>query len=182
MNKLILALIVVIGIHLCTDSSALAQNRPVPTAGVFVKNSDSLSDQQLAIMNKQIDSVKKQLLAANLTLSEAEAAKFWPVYDQYSAEFKKITDIKSALIKEYADGYGSLTDEQADSLMQRWLDSDIAVFELRRKYLPIFRRVLNGRITATFFQLEHRISTIVDLQLTSQLPLMQGQDDVSAVQ
>jgi hypothetical protein len=40
-------------------------------------------------------------------------------------ELKKITDTKSALIKEYADGYGSLTDEQVDSLIRRRLDSDI---------------------------------------------------------
>ena len=97
-------------------------------------------------------------------------------------ELKKITDTKSALIKEYAEGYGSLTDEQADSLIRRWLDSDIAAFELRRKYLPIFRQVLNRKITATFFQVEHRINAIIDLQLTSQLPLMQGQDELSNVQ
>jgi hypothetical protein len=181
-NKLILALAVLAGIHLGRDSNALAQNRPVPSTGVLVKNADNLSDQQLALMQRQIDSVKKQLIAANLTLTDSEATKFWPVYEQYSAEFKKITDTKSALIKEYADGYGSLTDEQADSLIRRWLDSDIAAFELRRKYLPLFRQVLNGKITATFFQVEHRINAIIDLQLTSQLPLMQGQDDLSNVQ
>jgi hypothetical protein len=181
-NKLILALAVLAGIHLCRDSNALAQNRPVPSTGVLVKNADNLSDQQLALMDRQIDSVKKQLIAANLTLTDTEATKFWPVYEQYSAEFKKITDTKSVLIKEYSDGYGSLTDEQADSLIRRWLDSDIAAFELRRKYLPIFRQVLNGKITATFFQVEHRVNAIIDLQLTSQLPLMQGQDELSNVQ
>ena len=182
MNKPILAVAVLAGIHLCGDSNALAQNRPVPSTGVLVKNADTLSDQQLALMDRQIDSVKKQVISANLTLTDTEATKFWPVYEQYSAEFKKITDTKSALIKEYADGYGSLTDEQADSLIRRWLDSDIAAFVLRRKYLPIFRQVLNGKITATFFQVEHRINTIIDLQLTSQLPLMQGQDELSNVQ
>jgi hypothetical protein len=181
-NKLILAVAVLAGIHLCGDSNALAQNRPVPSTGVLVKNADTLSDQQLALMDRQIDTVKKQLIAANLTLTDTEATKFWLVYEQYSAEFKKITDTKSALIKEYADGYGSLTDEQADSLIRRWLDSDIAAFELRRKYLPIFRQVLSGKITATFFQVEHRINAVIDLQLTSQLPLMQGQDELSNVQ
>jgi hypothetical protein len=84
-------------------------------------------------------------------------------------ELKKITDTKSAPIKEYAEGYGSLTDEQADSLIRRWLDSDIAAFEFRRRYLPIFRQVFNRKITATFFQVEHRINAIIDLQLTSQM-------------
>jgi hypothetical protein len=38
---------------------------------------------------------------------------------------RKSRNTKGALIKEYADGYGSLTDEQADSLIQCWLDSAI---------------------------------------------------------
>src|SRR4029077_10574830 len=118
-------------------SNALAQNRPAPSTSVLVKNADNLSDQQLALMHRQIDSAKKQLIAANLTLTDAEATKFWPVYEQYSAEFGKINDTRTALIKEYADGYGSLTDQQADSLIRRWLDTDIAASALRQKYVPI---------------------------------------------
>ena len=47
---------------------------------------------------------------------------------------------------------------------------------LRQKYVPIFRKILPGKKTATFFQLDRRISTMIDLQLTSQLPLAQSQD------
>jgi len=41
---------------------------------------------------------------------------------------------------------------------------------------------LNGKITATFFQLEHRITAMIDLQLTSQLPLVQSQGEALNVQ
>ena len=148
----------------------------------MVRSDVNSIDQQLAQFDKQIDSLRKRLVAANVTLTDAEATKFWPVYEQYSAELKKITDTKNALIKEYVDAYGTLTDEQADSLIRRWLDSDIAIFELRRKYLPIFRKVLNGKVTATFFQVEHRITAMIDLQLTSQLPLIQSQDELPNLQ
>jgi hypothetical protein len=181
-NKVILAGVVLAGIHMCGNSRSLAQNKIAPSTGVVVRSGENLADQQMALMNTQIDSMKKQLIAANLTLTDSEAIKFWPVYEQYSTELKKITDTKTALMKEYANEYGSLTDDQADSLIRRWLDSDIAAFELRRKYLPIFRKVLGGKVTATFFQLEHRINAMIDLQLTSQLPLMQSQDESSEVQ
>lgn len=182
MNRLILVGVVLVGIHVCGNSRSLAQDKAEPSTGVVVKSGENFADQQMALMNTQIDSMKKQLIAANLTLTDSEAIKFWPVYAQYSAELKKITDTKNALIKEYANEYGSLTDEQADSLIRRWLDSDIAAFELRRKYLPIFRKVVAGKVTASFFQLEHRINAMIDLQLTSQLPLMQSQDESSEVQ
>jgi len=183
-KKLILAVAVLAGVHVCGNSRTLtlAQDKPAPSTGKVVRSADNFGDQQVVLMHRQIDSMKRQLIAANVTLTDTEATKFWPVYEQYSAELKKITYTKNALINEYAEEYGSLTDEQADSLIRRWLDSDIAAFELRRKYLPIFRKVLSGKVTATFFQVEHRINAIIDLQLTSQLPLMQSQDESAEVQ
>ena len=184
MKKLILAVAVLAGIHVCSNSRALtlAQDKRAPSPDMVVRSADNFGDQQMALMHRQIDSMKKQVIAANVTLTDTEATKFWPVYEQYSAELKKIMDTKNALIKEYAEEYGSLTDEQADSLIRRWLESDIAAFELRRKYLPIFRKVLPGKVTATFFQVEHRINAMIDLQLTSQLPLMQSQEESPEVQ
>lgn len=182
MYKLILVGVLLAGMPVCGSSQTLAQEKIAPSTTMGVRGGDNPPDQQLALMRRPVDSMKKQLIAVNLTLTDDEAIKFWPVYEQFSAELKKITGVKNALIKEYADEYGSLTDEQADSLIRRWLDSDIAAFELRRKYLPIFRNVLPGKVTATFFQVEHRINAMIDLQLTSELPLMQSQGETVAVQ
>jgi hypothetical protein len=176
MNRMMLVVAVIAGINLCTSSRALAQNASAPTTNTVTASADDLANQQIALMRKRIESVRKQLVASNLTLTDTEATKFWPVYDQYSKELSKITETKTALIKEYGDAYGSITDEQADSIVCRWLDTDISALELHRKYLPIFRKALGGKITATFFQVEQRINMMIDLQLTSQLPLVQSQD------
>jgi len=137
---------------------------------------DAITAQQLALLRRDIRSIKKQLIAANLTLADSEATKFWQVYEQYSAETEKINDTRTAIIKEYSDEYGTLTDAQADSLIRRWLDTDIEQAGLRQRYVPIFRKVLPGKKAATFFQLDRRISTMIDIQLTSQLPLAQSQE------
>jgi len=137
---------------------------------------NALTDQQLALLRKDIRSIKKQLIATNLTLTENEAAKFWPLYEQYSVDYGKINQTRAAIIEEYSDGYGALTDDQADSLIRRWLDTDISAAQLRQKYVPIMRKVLSGKKAATFFQLDRRISMMIDFQLTSRLPLVQSQD------
>jgi hypothetical protein len=136
----------------------------------------AITDQQLALLRRDIQSIKKQLIAANLTLTDSEATKFWQVYERYSVEMEKINDTRTAIIKEYSEEYGALTDDQADSLIRRWLDVDIEQAQLRQRYVPIFRKVLPGKKAATFFQLDRRISTMIDVQLTSQLPLAQSQD------
>ena len=176
-KSLLHVVVAFIAIYAFGISGAVAQDtHSQGTASSSAGSADAFVDQQFALLRRDIPSVKKQLIAANLTLTDSEATKFWPVYDQYSTEVSKINDTRTALIKEYGDAYGSLTGEQADSLIRRWLDTDIAASELRRKYVSILRKVLDGRKAATFFQLGRRISMMIDLQLTSQLPLVQSQD------
>jgi len=103
----------------------------------------------LALLRKDIRSIKKQLIAANLTLTESEATKFWPTYDQYSTETGKINDMREAIIKEYSAEYGTLTDDQAENPISRWLDSDIQLAKLRQRFVPVFRKILPGKKVAT---------------------------------
>ena len=176
MKRFLFVQVAFVTISALATSGAVAQDTPSQATTSTASSADTLVDQQFALLRKDIRSMRKQLIAANLTLTDNEATKFWPVYDQYSTELSKINDTRTALIKEYGDAYGSLTDEQADSLIRRWLDTDIAASELRRKYVSTLRKVLDGKKAATFFQLDRRISMMIDLQLTSQLPLVQSQE------
>jgi 2-oxoglutarate dehydrogenase complex dehydrogenase (E1) component-like enzyme len=134
-----------------------------------------ISDQDLGLLRKDIRSQRKQLIASNLNLTDQEATKFWPVYDQYVSDLTTINDKKFGLIQEYADNYGKLTNEQSLSLVRRWLDADIEIAQLRQKYVPIVSKVLDGKKSATFFQLDRRIAMMIELQLSSQMPLVQSQ-------
>ena len=175
-KKIAFAALLFAGIYGFGNPAMLAQDNPSKIAAADVINSDAVLDQQFLVLRKDIRSARKQTIAMNLTLTDDEAPKFWPVYEQYSEELEKITDIKLALIAEYAEEYGTLTDEEADSLVRRWLDTDMAIDQLRQKYVPILRKVLPGKKAATFFQLDRQIGMTVDIHLTSRLPLMQGQE------
>ena len=176
MKKITLIALLFMWIYGFGNSEMYAQNKISKVTAADVINSDAIPDQQFLLLRKDIRSARKQTIAVNLTLTDDEAPKFWPVYEQYSAELEAITDMKLALIQEYADEYESLTDEQADSLVCRWLDTDTAVDQLRHKYVPIMRKVLPGKKTATFFQLDRQIGMTIDIRLTSRLPLMQSQE------
>jgi hypothetical protein len=150
---------------------------PVMRAQEAARNdSQTVSDQNIKLLREDVRSQKKQLIAANLKLTDTEATKFWPMYDQYSGEMTKIGDQKYVLIKEYAQNFGSLTDQQAQSLTNRSLALDEAIAQLRIKYVPIINNVLPGAKTATFFQMDRRITALIDLQLASQIPLVQEQE------
>ena len=46
--------------------------------------------------------------------------RFWPLYDQYAAEVRKVNDTRFGLIKQYAKVYQTMTADQADSIVSCW--------------------------------------------------------------
>lgn len=169
--KLLVSTIVMLITLIAGHGSAYGQatnSQPVARSA-----SDSDIDQYIDLLRKDVRSVKKQVIAANLDLTDDEAVKFWPIYDQYTAELAKINDTKAALIKDYAVNYTTMTDEQAEAYVKGRAAVDESVNRLRLKYFPAFRRVLSGKTAAKFFQVEWRVSLLIDLQLASQMPLIQ---------
>jgi len=133
-----------------------------------------VTDKDIDLLRKNIRSQKKQIIAANLKLTDTEAEKFWPVYDQYTAELVKINDQKYAAIKEYANSLDTLTDDQAEKLTMQALGVDESVAQLRMKYVPIFGKVISGKKAALFMQLDRRLVMMIDLQVASIIPLVEA--------
>jgi len=133
-------------------------------------------EQDIKLLREDIRSRKKQLIAANLKLTADQATKFWPLYDQYAGDLSRIGDQQTALIREYADQWGTMTDEQASRLAKRSLAIDEQIAQLRVKYLLIFSQAVPGQVVATFFQLDRRFQALLEIQLASQIPLVQDQN------
>jgi hypothetical protein len=134
----------------------------------------SVSDQDIEFMRQNLRDKKRQIIAENLPLSETEAEKFWPIYQHYTDDLKQINNEKYDLMKNYARSWGTMSDHDALIYIRRWLEVDQEVHALRSKYVPAVSEVLSGKGTATFFQLDRRISMMMDIQLASQIPLAQG--------
>src|SRR5215471_10302264 len=96
------------------------------------------SDQEIDLLRKDLRAKRKQIIAANMKLTEKEAEKFWPVYDQYVAELIKINDTKYTLIQDYARNYSQMTTEQAEKYVRGMVEVDVTTSQLRLKYWPNF--------------------------------------------
>jgi hypothetical protein len=168
-------LAIILTIVFASPSWASAQNSTSTkkdTVKTSVPNdSQASSDDFVDLLRKDIRSQKKQIIAENMQLSDVEAEKFWPVYDQYAAELSKIYDVKIALLKDYADNNSSMTGEQAESYIRKRAEVEQSIMQLRLKYMPGFRKVLSGRETALFYQLDWRLGLAIDVQLI-QVPLI----------
>ena len=129
-------------------------------------------DKDIALLRRNLRAEKKKIIAANVPLTETEATKFWPVYDQYAAEIGKNNDALDSLIRDYAANQKTLTDAQASDMLKRWSAWQISVAQTRQKYIPIVEKVLPGKKAALFFQIDRRLYLLMDIQIASEIPLV----------
>ena len=160
MTKVMLACFVLV---VAFTTTAFAQKETTNGFGV---------ERDLALLRRDLRADKKQLIALNVPLTETEATKFWPVYDEYTAQMSKIYDEFYALIKEYAANQKTLTDAQASSMINRWAALQVQQAQTRQKYIPIIEKVIPSRKAALFFQIDRRLYELMDLQVASQIPLV----------
>jgi len=134
--------------------------------------SNTATETDIKLLREDIRSERKRLVAANMPLTETEATKFWPIYDQYAAEVTKLGDTRVALIKEYAQSYDTMTDAQANDLMNRSAAIDQQVSALLLKYVPIFERVISAKKTAKWYQIDRRLDLLINLELAASIPMV----------
>ena len=133
--------------------------------------SPTITEEDIALLRQDLRAKKMQVIGQNMSLSDQEAEKFWPIYNHYVKELTEVNNQKYALLKQYAEMWATMTDEDALIYVRHWLEADEQAQALRLKYVPVVSQVLPGKKAATFFQLDRRLNMIIDLQLFSQIPL-----------
>jgi hypothetical protein len=133
--------------------------------------SPTITDEDIALLRQDLRAKKMQVIGENMSLSDPEAQKFWPIYNHYVQDLREVNNQKYALLKQYAEMWSTMTDEDALIYVRHWLEADGQAQALRLKYVPVVSQVLPGKKAATFFQLDRRLNMIIDLQLFSQVPL-----------
>ena len=156
--------------------AAVVQGQQVAVHRVI---SPTVTDQDIALLRQDIRSMKMRVIGENMSLSDAEGQKFWPIYKHYADDLHEVHNEKYALLKQYAEMWSTMTDQDALIYVRRSMEVDAAAQALRLKYVPVVTQVLPGKKAATFFQLERKLVMMVDLQLFSQVPLAREKESRS---
>jgi len=65
-----------------------------------------------------------------------------------------------------------MTDAQAQTYITRSNTIDEQLMALRMKYVPVFEKVISAKKTALWFQIDRRIDLLINLQLSSNIPMV----------
>ena len=129
------------------------------------------ADEQIVI--KQVQTDRRAILSANLGLTEEESRVFWPIYDQYELDMKKITDQRLAMLDQYAAKYDTLTDADADGLLKTRFKLDEQSTAIKVKYAKKIQKALPSTKALRYVQLQDRIDNVIAGELLSLIPMAQ---------
>jgi len=119
-----------------------------------------------------VNTDKVKILGEVMQFDAEDAAKFWPMYHDYDSELNKLNDMRLANIKEYAQNYTNMTENKADELIKNAMSYQKQRDELLAKCYERVKKELGAVTAARFVQVEHQLLLIIDLKITSALPIV----------
>ena len=157
---------------LICGSAALAQSSPAGSASA--SNSKQNLAEEVKLLRKDVRAEKSRIMGAAMGLDEAQAKKFWPIYNDYDRELTKLNDVRLGNIVAYAQNYETMTDNKADELVNGAIAYRKKRLDLLANTYDKVRAALGSPLGARFLQVEDTLLGLIDLQIQSNLPLMWG--------
>lgn len=157
-----------VGLAVWTTSALLAAALVLPCASYAQERT---AEQQIQMSRAVNDAQRQATVAANIVLSEADGAKFWPLYREYRYEVAKLNDKTEGLIQKFARDFNSLTDAEARSMANESLSVERQRVELKSKYFEKFDKVLPGVTAVRVLQVENKLDALVQMDLAKSIPL-----------
>ena len=130
-------------------------------------------DTYVELLRKDVRTQKVAIIGQLMQLSPEQSSVFWPIYSEYDKELATLSNERVKGIKDYAAHYKEMTDGKAKELADLALALEQKRVALKRKYLARFEKALSPKLAAKFLQIENQLLMLVDLQIASNLPIVQ---------
>ena len=156
--------LVLLGLAMLTTSCAWAQEKV-----------GDVTDMQA--LRNAVRSDKKALVASTLKLTEAEAKKFWPVYDSYQRDVDLANRRRNVVVEVLIGMDKAPSDLYARNLANELIAADEAELKSRRSlHNRLMRgvptRILPPRKAARYLQLENKIRALQAYDIAANIPLI----------
>ena len=127
----------------------------------------------MELLKSDIKTQKVAVITEAMALEEGQSEAFWQIYRDYDYELSSIVDQRISLIKDYAASFSSMTDEKAAELARTSFKVENDRSKLREKYYKKFEKELSPLVAARWLMVERTINTLMDLQISAEMPLIQ---------
>jgi Spy/CpxP family protein refolding chaperone len=154
-----------IAIAVAAAPAAGAQTPPRPA--------DKAADvTDLVQLRADIQRDKRAFIASKMSLSDAEARKFWPIYDSYQRALDVVDRRRSRAIIDVVGHDRPLTDAYAKQLASDLIAADDNEIRARKTLQNRLMRALPPRKAVRYLQLESKIRAVEAYDVAQSLPLV----------
>jgi hypothetical protein len=123
-------------------------------------------------VRQAVRSDKRALVEKNMQLTEAEAKRFWPVYETYQRDLQKIVQRQNRAVLDYVNSESSMTDANAKRIARELLKADADELQLRERQFRRVLAVLPPRKAVRYLQIENKISTLYRFDVSERVALV----------
>jgi hypothetical protein len=122
----------------------------------------------------QLRTDRKVVIEHNMNLSDAEAKKFWPVYQSFQRELAPIQSRRNrAAIDFISTNDGDMTNANARRLMDQLASADESEAKVRRAYVTKFSKAVGSKKAARYYQVESKIAAMERYDQAAAISLVQ---------
>lgn len=126
---------------------------------------------ELEAARTQIQADRKAIISKLMTMTEQESAAFWPVYNTYREDIRKVDYKLVALAESYFSAPDSLSDKQAQDMLKDWMKLRGDRLNVRKSYVGKFSKTLPMAKVMRFYQIENKMDAVIDYELAASIPL-----------
>lgn len=142
------------------------------TATPIVNEKFADLDPAIAQLREEVGQERREIVKANMLLTESEAKTFWPLYDRYRAARVKLGDRKLKLITDYVAALNTMTEDEAERLTKEYFAIEKKKIAIKENYVAKMSKVLSARTVARFFQIDQKLDATGDMILAAKVPLI----------
>ncbi len=132
------------------------------------------SEKYVELMREDLKTEKVAIITEAMQMTDDQSSVFWPIYREYDLELSKLVDRRIAIIKDFADSYAMMTDEKAKQISDDSFKLRGDRLNLQKKYYKKVEKELGSIMAVRWIQTERIIESLLDLQITANLPLIQA--------
>jgi hypothetical protein len=113
---------------------------------------------------------KKEAVASFMRLSDADAKKFWPIYNEYETKRMGLGDRRVKLLETYARAYQKRDTSLAEKIWKDGAKIQRDEVSLREKYADMLKKKISSSVALNFYMVEDYINTGVKFELYNSIP------------
>ncbi len=125
------------------------------------------------MLRKDLAKDKVAILNELMDMDPADAAKFWPVYNEYDTALTKLKDERLVFLRMYAENFQSLDGPTIEKIANGIMDVEVRKVQLNKQFFQRMSQALTSKDALRWLHIEAQIERLADLQILAGLPIVE---------